>query len=281
MAKKDPEWSGGTRKKRTRRRIVVLRLTLAFGLLVLALPVASQWWEAWRASQGIDVAVSTYGEMAGPEVDMLRKEAHAYNDALARNESMRDRLPYEEQLSWHGSEMIAYLSIPKCSVRLPVYHGTGEKVLMAGVGHLQGTSLPVGGKSSHCVLTAHSGMASRRMFDDIDLLEVGDQYVIWVLGERLAYRVIGSEVVLPEDTSSIAVQEGRDLCTLVTCRPFGVNTHRLLVHAERCPYESDDDEVPDVAVYINGRTMPLILAIVVVVGLAVSVARRRNAAARP
>lgn len=250
-------------------------LVIVAGLVLLVRPVARQWVEAWRASRGIDAIVSTYDEMGDPERAALREEARRYNAALFSGEGLGECLPYEEQLVYRGSEMIAYISIPKCSIRLPIYHGTEEKSLMAGVGHLRGTSLPAGGESSHCVLTAHTGMPGRRMFDDIHLLKEADRFVVWVLGEALAYEVDSSEVVLPDDTSSIVVHEGKDLCTLVTCTPYGVNSHRLLVHAHRVPYEEGEEGMADLSVYVNGRTLPLLIALLFVLLLAAGLIWRR------
>lgn len=126
------------------------------------------------------------------------------------------------------------LVIPAIHVNLPIYHGTSDEVLQDGVGHLEGTSVPIGGLSTHSVLSGHTGLPSMKIFDALDQLEVGDYFIIQVLGEDHAYRVTSIEVVLPDETSSLGIQEGKDLCTLVTCTPYGVNSHRLLVHAERC-----------------------------------------------
>lgn len=257
-------------------RVVLYCLMVAVGLGLLLLPLVKQWWGAWEAGRGINVAVDTYDYMNDEERVAVRKEAARYNQALAGSGSLADCLPYENQLSFGGSEMIAYLSVPKCSIRLPVYHGTEDNALAAGVGHLMGTSLPVGGESTHCVLTAHTGMPNRRMFDDIHLLQEGDTFVLWVLGMPLTYRVVSSEVVLPEQTESLAIVPHMDLVTLVTCTPPNVNSHRLLVHAERCPYEPDADVMPDAAVYVNGRTAPLLVALFALLLLAIVMRRHRH-----
>lgn len=248
-------------------------VVIAAGLALIAWPLAQQWWVGWQASRGIELIASTYDAMNDEQRQALREEACAYNAVLAGDGNFDGRLPYDEQLSFDNSEMIAYINIPKCSVKLPIYHGTEDKVLMAGVGHLRGTSLPVGGTSTHCVLTAHTGMPGRVMFDDIHLLDLGDQFVVWVLGEPLAYEVTGSEVVLPNEVASLKVQEGKDLCTLITCTPYGVNSHRLLVHARRCEYVEEGD-VPDIAVYVNRRTLPLLVAFCALVPVCVIWRRR-------
>ena len=143
-------------------------------------------------------------------------------------------LAYADQLTVGG--VIAYIDIPKINVYLPVQHGTGAETLERSVGHVMGTSLPVGGSSTHAVLSAHSGMASSKLFSDIDQLEKGDTFYIHVLGEVLAYEVDNINTVLPTDTSLLQIEDGKDLVTLVTCTPFGINTHRLLVRGHRVPY---------------------------------------------
>ena len=143
-------------------------------------------------------------------------------------------LAYAQQLTVGG--VMCYIDIPKINVYLPVQHGTGADTLEKSVGHVVGTSLPVGGSSTHAVLSAHSGMASSKLFSDIDQLAVGDTFYIHVLGDTLAYQVDNIATVLPTDTSLLQIEDGKDLVTLVTCTPFGVNTHRLLVRGHRIPY---------------------------------------------
>ena len=144
---------------------------------------------------------------------------------------------YSEQLNITGRGIMGYVNIPKINVTLPIYHGTSSGTLDRGIGHLLGTSLPVGGDSTHSVLTAHSGMASQRMFSDLPQLVVGDVFYLEVLNETLAYQVDQINIVLPHDTTYLKIEDKQDLCTLVTCTPFGVNTHRLLVRGHRIPFE--------------------------------------------
>lgn len=142
---------------------------------------------------------------------------------------------------------MGYVEIPSIGITLPIYHGTSDATLERGVGHLLGSSLPVGGESTHAVLTAHSGMASMKMFSDLDLLKVGDVFYLEVLGETLAYQVDQIKTVLPHDTTYLGITAGEDQCTLVTCTPFGVNTHRLLVRGSRIPYEEAEEISKEVA----------------------------------
>ena len=144
---------------------------------------------------------------------------------------------YTELLNVIGNGIMGYVQIPKIDVNLPIYHGTDTATLDMGIGHLLGTSLPVGGLNTHSVLTAHSGMASQRLFSDLPQMEIGDIFYLEILDQVLAYQVAKINTVLPHDTSLLRIQENEDLCTLITCTPFGVNTHRLLVCGERIPYE--------------------------------------------
>ncbi len=173
------------------------------------------------------------------ELTAQRKAAEQYNAMLSgatitKGGASAPPLAYAEQLTVGG--VMCYVDIPKINVYLPVQHGTGAETLEKSVGHVVGTSLPVGGESTHAVLSAHSGMASSKLFSDIDQLAEGDMFYIHVLGEVLAYEVDTINTVLPTDTSLLQIQEGKDYVTLVTCTPFAINTHRLLVRGHRVPY---------------------------------------------
>ena len=173
------------------------------------------------------------------ELTAQREAAEQYNAmlsgaAITEGGASAPPSPYTEQLTVGG--VMAYVDIPKISVYLPVQHGTEAETLERAVGHVVGTSLPVGGSSTHAVLSAHSGMASAKLFSDIDQLTEGDAFYIHVLGNTLAYEVDSINTVLPTDTSLLQIEEGKDLVTLVTCTPFGINTHRLLVRGHRVPY---------------------------------------------
>ncbi len=174
------------------------------------------------------------------ELTTQREAAEQYNAMLSgaasisEGEASASPLPYAEQLTVGG--VMCYIDIPKINVYLPIQHGTDADTLERAVGHVVGTSLPVGGSSTHAVLSAHSGLASSKLFSDIDQLAAGDTFYIHVLGEVLAYQVDNIATVLPTDTSLLQIEDGKDYVTLVTCTPFGVNTHRLLVRGHRIPY---------------------------------------------
>lgn len=162
---------------------------------------------------------------------------------------------YEELLNVNGDGIMGYVEIPKISVKLPIYHGTGEDSLSRGVGHLLGSSLPVGGKGTHCILTGHSGMAREKMFSDLEQLEKGDVFFLHILDETLAYMVQDMLTVLPEDTSHLMINGQHDTCTLITCTPFGVNSHRLLVRSERVEYTAAAELVQE-AKFQTEETVP-------------------------
>ena len=192
-------------------------------------------------------------------------------------------LPYAEQLTVGG--VMAYVDIPKINVYLPAQHGTGAETLEKSVGHVVGTSLPVGGSSTHAVLSAHSGMASAKLFSDIDQLELGDKFFVHVLGDTLAYEVDSINTVVPTDMSLLQIEEGKDLVTLVTCTPFGINTHRLLVRGHRVPYtpaqEAEDAAEKPAASswtqhYLTGLGIGLAAAAVIGGGYAI-IRRKRHA----
>ncbi len=179
------------------------------------------------------------------ELTAQREAAEQYNAMLSGTAFIMEGgasappLTYAEQLTVGG--VMCYVDIPKINVYLPVQHGTAADTLERAVGHVVGTSLPVGGESTHAVLSAHSGMASSKLFSDIDQLAEGDTFYIHVLGDTLAYKVDTIHTVLPTDTSLLQIEDGKDLVTLVTCTPFGVNTHRLLVRGHRVPYTPEQE----------------------------------------
>lgn len=194
--------------------------------------------------------VHTAYEEAIAEVDnsaliQAREDAIRYNqalssglvDAFSQSALRNAATEYHSLLNVNGDSIMGYIQIPKINVLLPILHGTESEVLDRGVGHVLGSSLPVGGASTHTVLSAHSGMASQRMFTDLEELVIGDVFYLKVLGETLAYQVDAVNTVLPHETELLQITKDMDACTLVTCTPYGVNTHRLLVHGVRIPYE--------------------------------------------
>ena len=272
--------NGGTTSLGARILRVLPYVGVLVAVAILAAPSVSDLVGAWRAGNHISTLSSTVDALPADQKQRLLDQAHRHNAHLAgladEGGAAEELLPYEKQLCTDSTTMMSWVEIRSIDVRLPVYHGTNVEELSAGVGHLEQSSLPVGGAYTHCVLTAHSGMDVARMFDDIRMLESGDVFVLWTLGEPFAYEVTGSEVVLPDQMSSLRIQSEEDLCTLVTCTPYGVNSHRLLVHAKRCEYSPQVIEAAPVRV--SSRNVPLYVALVLVVGtsVVVLVLRRRR-----
>lgn len=215
------------------------------------------WISNWLYSHNVDSEVEVYREQAedrdNAELQGMLADARKYNEQLKESrvaltdpfvfeEDPDTDLAYEFVLSLDDSGLMCFVEIPKIDVNLPVYHGTSEETLQKGVGHLEGSSLPVGGEGTHAVLSAHTGINSSKMFSDLPEMEEGDLFFIRVLDETLAYRVCSINVILPEDTSGLVPEEGRDLVTLITCTPYGVNTHRLVVTGERTEYTDGLEE---------------------------------------
>ena len=215
---------------------------LALGLTLY--PVISNYVNQKYASQ-IHTAYQEVMEQADDSELLKTKElADAYNrtlvpgatEAYSQEGLQAASADYDSQLNLAGNGIMGYVEIPKISVNLPIYHGTENDSLERGIGHLLGSSLPVGGENTHSILSGHSGMASQKMFTDLEQLIIGDVFYLHVLNETLAYQVVDINTVLPYDTSLLGIAPGEDLCTLVTCTPYGVNTHRLLVRGSRIPY---------------------------------------------
>ncbi len=211
------------------------------GLSFLLYPTVSNLWNQAHQSR----AIATYTEQVEKLDDSSNKEmlkvARKYNKELLKKAdhwklSKKDKKKYESLLDVSGTGIMGYIEVPKIDCSLPIYHGTDEGALQIAIGHLEGSSLPVGGKSSHCVLSGHRGLPSARLFTDLDQMEEGDTFILNILGHKLAYEVDQIKVVLPEEMSDLEIQEGKDLCTLVTCTPYGINTHRLLVRGHRVKY---------------------------------------------
>ena len=216
----------------------ILVLALLAGLSLLLYPTVSDYWNSLHASQ----AVATYAEdvksIDKTQYDELLAAAHAYNESLhARTNDFyltdEQQAAYDTLLNIGQTGIMGYIEIPVIKLSLPIYHGTSDSVLQIAVGHLDWTSLPVGGTGTHCVLSGHRGLPSAKLFTNLDQMKTGDTFVIRVLDEVLTYEVDQILIVEPNDTSALTVEAGKDLCTLVTCTPYGINSHRLLVRGHR------------------------------------------------
>lgn len=265
------------------------------GLAVLLYPTISNFLIERNASRAVEHYSEAVDAMSDEEAQAILDAAHEYNTALAlragavssgeasgpsaspeEQSALLER--YDEVLNLDGDGMMGYISIPRIDVTLPVYHGVEEKVLQQAVGHLEGTSLPVGGASTHAVLSGHRGLPSAKLFTDLDQLREGDRFYIRVLKETLAYQVDGIETVLPTEVDSLAIRAGEDRVTLVTCTPYGINSHRLLIHAHAIPYTPDmEDEVGKPGSFIN-IPLPYLLLIIALVILAIVLGVMRHRA---
>lgn len=217
---------------------ILLILILVAGLSLLIYPSFSDYWNSFTQSKVIVDYTKQIQNLDTEKYDRLLQEAHAYNESLVgrRNPfilSEEQLEEYNELLNVSGIGIMGYIEIPAISCTLPMYHGTDDSVLQIAVGHLEWTSLPVGGESTHCVLSGHRGLPSAKLFSDLDKLVVGDIFILRVLDEVITYEVDQIHIVEPHETESLLIEEGKDYCTLVTCTPYGINTHRILVRGVR------------------------------------------------
>lgn len=234
-------------KKRKMTIKDILRLIVLFvAFAVLLYPTVSSYVNEKNGSKVVSNYDAESVRLSNAEKEQMLEDARAYNKEMLSNIDLIDPFSqgetsiderYESLLNMDGSGMMGYIRIPKIKVEIPIYHGTSESVLQAGVGHFWGTSLPVGGESTHTVLTGHRGLPTKTLFTNMDKLVKGDVFYIKVLDETLAYKVDQILTVLPEETEALSIVPGQDYATLVTCTPYAINTHRLLVRGHRIPYE--------------------------------------------
>lgn len=218
---------------------IVIFMTLGFlvGICILLYPAFSNYWNSKTQSRAIDDYESVLEDLTEEDYTLIFEKALTYNNELYKTKfPLTDykKVPgYLDTLCITDNEMIGYLEIDRIDVTLPIYHGTSDKVLNKGVGHLEGSSLPIGGENTHCVMSAHRGLPSSKLFTDLDRIEIGDTFKITVLDQVLTYQVDFIKIVDPDDISNLQIIEGEDYCTLFTCTPYGINTHRLLVRGIR------------------------------------------------
>lgn len=265
--------------KKKAGNLVICIIFLA-GLSLLLYPFVANQWNNYRQKQlisGYEQVVSEKEAAEGIDYDAERKKAEEYNEALlpcvlpdsfALAESSGVDPVYMNTLNIAGDEMMGSVEIPKINIKIPIYHTTEEEVLNKGAGHLEGSSLPVGGANTHAVISAHRGLPSASLFTDLDQMKVGDHFLLHVLDETLCYEVDKISVVKPEDTSALAVEDGQDLVTLLTCTPYGVNTERLLVRGHRVPYV--EEEVKEEKTVLSGSSLHTNYLLWVFVGLSVT-----------
>ena len=259
---------------------LVIGIIFLAGLSLLLYPFVANQWNNYRQKQlisGYEQVVSEKEAAEGIDYDAERKKAEDYNEALlpcvlpdsfALAESSGVDPVYMNTLNIAGDEMMGSVEIPKINIKIPIYHTTEEEVLNKGAGHLEGSSLPVGGANTHAVISAHRGLPSASLFTDLDQMKVGDHFLLHVLDETLCYEVDKISVVKPEDTTALAVEDGQYLVTLLTCTPYGVNTERLLVRGHRVPYV--EEEVKEEKTVLSGSSLHTNYLLWVFVGLSVT-----------
>lgn len=267
---------------------ITLLAALAVGVALMLYPGVSDWWNSFNQSHAIAGYERAASAMSNDEAEEMLARARSYNEDLPGfanryHPTEREHERYLDTLNVTEDGIMCYVEIPSIRVSLPVYHGVDSSVLQVAIGHIEGTSLPVGGPSTHTVISGHRGLPSAELFSNIDQLREGDTFMLQTLGETLTYEVDQIRIVEPDELDDIEIEEGLDLCTLVTCTPYGVNTHRLLVRGHRVANEPDAPRVMADArqidpVYVAPFVaVPLIAALVAVMAVR---ARGRGAAKR-
>jgi sortase A len=259
-----------------KKNLVTIILVVIFltGLGLLLYPTVSDIWNSYHQSRAIAGYSAQVDELDDDSYQELLNDAAAYNEtlvgeslSLALNNGATDT--YNSLLDITGTGIIGYVEIQKINVKMPIYHGTDEGVLQIGAGHLAGTSLPVGGESTHAVICGHRGVPSAKLFTDLDRMVEGDTFTINVLNETLTYEVDQILIVDPDDISALEIEEGEDLCTLMTCTPYGINTQRLLVRGHRVENADDTPVLADASIIRPYKvaiilTIPLLFAVLAI-----------------
>lgn len=268
---------------------IVLVLILLVGLSLILYPSVSDYWNSFHQSRAIVCYAETVSEIGGDAYDAMWQAAQDYNEKLSRigirwKLSDEERSEYEALLDVTGTGIMGYIEIPQIKCSLPIYHGTAESALQIAVGHLEGSSLPVGGEGSHCLLSGHRGLPSARLFTDLDKLREGDVFLLRTLDETLSYEVDQIRIVLPFELDELKIEPGRDYCTLITCTPYGVNSHRLLVRGHRVENAPEARAIRvtgdafqiEPAVVAPILALPMLLLLLIVMLVNSSRRRRRN-----
>ena len=217
---------------------ITMLLIFLIGLSLLLYPSFSNYWNSFTQSRAIASYSEKVAEIDSDEYERILQHAKNYNELFVGRTSLwvlndEQTAVYNDMLNVSGNGVMGYIEIEKIKCSLPIYHGTSDSVLQVAVGHLDGSSLPVGGTGTHCVLSGHRGLPSAKLFTDLDQLAEGDTFVLYILDEMFTYQVDQIRIITPDDLSALTVEPDKDLCTLVTCTPYGVNSHRLLVRGQR------------------------------------------------
>lgn len=253
---------------------IILCLVILIGIGLISYPTVSDWWNSFHQTRAVASYAAAVSQMKTEDYDRLFAEADDYNRKLAGTGmkwSMTDEeiQEYNSILDISENGIMGYIDIPRIRQTLPIYHGTDDAVLQIAIGHLAGTSLPVGGDSTHCVVSGHRGLPSARLFTDLDRLIVGDIWTMTVLNRTVTYEVDQIRIVEPEDLSELQIVQGRDYCTLLTCTPYGINSHRLLVRGHRIANLDGDANVTADAMQVDQTLVAIVVAIIILLILCV------------
>lgn len=246
---------GAKRRRKVSVSTVVMTMVLVLGLCIISYPTVSDWWNSYHQSQAIATYIAAVEETDPKQIEAMLQAAHKYNEGLV-NDPDRFTLTNEESADYNSllnltsNGLMGYVQIPSIGVNLPVYHGVDETHLQVAIGHIEGSSLPVGGEGTHVAVSGHRGLPSAKLFSDLDQLSDGDIFTFTVLNQTITYEVDQVRIVEPKDLSPLAIDAGKDYATLITCTPYGINTHRLLVRGHRVDNPSDQEVVPAGAVQI-------------------------------
>ena len=259
-----------------KKKLPTILLVFVFltGVALILYPTFADWWNSFHQSRAVASYMDSVSALDTEQYEEILAEADAYNQKLAETGILwtldEEQLEeYNGQLNINESGIMGYIDIPKISITLPVYHGIDEEVLQVAIGHIAGSSLPVGGENTHCIVSGHRGLPSARLFTDLDKLVDGDTFTMTVLNRTVTYQVDQIRIVEPTDLSDLLIEEGKDYCTLVTCTPYGINTHRLLVRGHRVANAQGDAPVIADAMQIETIYIAPFLAVPILILLVI------------
>ena len=267
-----------TKKKNGRSILVnlVIAVIMIAGLGILLYPTFSDWWNKRRNASLIVDYQQVMTQIDDTNYEKMLADARAYNkqhtyntfiDVFEGEEDYMLRHPYDQMLDPTGQHIMGYLEVPKIGQKLAIGHGTGDDILERGIGHVEGTSLPIGGEGTHAVLAGHRGLPSAKILSDADQLKIGDKFFLYILDEKLAYEIDQIEIVTPDNAEYLQIEPGKDLVTLLTCTPYGVNSHRMLLRGHRIPFEEEDIVTQKRERTLPERERPIVIAVAGLIAL--------------
>lgn len=272
MGKKNEEKKNKNNKKKGRLTTILLVILLIAGIGLLTYPSIADYWNSLYASRAVASYIEEAADMSEEEMEAMIEEAREYNRSIVKGQSVHELSPaeqkrYDSTLDLSETGIMGYIDIPCIDCTLPIYHGTSDAVLQEAAGHLEWSSFPVGGESTHAVISGHRGLPSAKLFTRLDELVEGDYFMVYVGSETCTYLVDQIRIVLPEETDDLLIEKGKDYCTLITCTPYGVNTHRLLVRGVRTDNIFGEDYIGADAVQVDRLIVAAVLAVFILLVL--------------